>query len=308
MCTRACKRGIVRRIFVHSCLRSSIWLLLAASTAVHAQIKLTDDAGISIEMHKPARRIVSLAPHATELLYAAGAGDYIVGVVDYSDYPPQARQIEHVGSYNAFDLEKIVALQPDLIIAWRSGNPGAGIERLRRLGFKVFISEPRELDQIAANIDKLGWLARTEDVAQLASYSFRDTLARLQRQYSQRRKVSVFYQVAYQPLYTLNGEHVISKVIDLCGGENIFASLGALAPQVSLESVVQADPEVIVGTHYGEGEPDWLQHWQRWSGLRAVAAANVYYLHPDIISRPTPRLLLGAQKICEFLDKARTKK
>lgn len=280
--------------------------LLLFGTGAQAQIKLTDDAGNSIELQEPARRIISLAPHITELLFAAGAGDHVVGVVSYSDYPPQARKIEKVGSYIRFDLEKIVSLQPDLIVAWKSGNPASGIEELRRLGYKVFVSEPRELDQVASNIEQLGWLTRTEDVASLAAHSYREGIKRLRQKYAGRKKVSVFFQVSPGTLYTLNGEHIISKVIDLCGGVNVFSALVPLAAQVSLEAVVQANPQVIIGTHDGSGKPAWFTDWLGLDALDAVRNNNIFYLHPDIISRHTTRILLGAEKICQFLDQARS--
>jgi len=211
-----------------------------------AALDVTDDSGRHVQLEQPARRIVSLAPHATELLFAAGAGDAVVGVASYSDYPPGAGQRTHIGDSQNLNLEAIVALQPDLVVAWQSGNLATQVERLQKLGLSVFYSEPRSAEDIATNLERLGVLAGTETTAGEAATAFRATYRQLQQRYAQRAPVRVFYEIWYQPLMTVNGEHLINQVIHLCGGNNVFAGLDTLAPTVSTEAVLEAQPEVII--------------------------------------------------------------
>jgi len=281
----------------------SLWLFLMATT-VYGQTTIQDDTGVAVTVHGPAERIISLAPHVTELLYAAGAGAQIVAAVEYSDYPAQARDLPRIGNSNALDLERIISLQPDLIVGWHSGNPANTVAKLRSLGMTVFMSEPRTFDDIAVNIEKLGWLARTENIAQLAAVSFREELKKLRQQAQGRARLRVFYQISYTPLFTVNGRHLISQALDLCGGDNIFAALEPVAPQVSEESVIQANPQIIIGAHYESGLPSWGQRWRRWQDMDAVRYQNIFTIHPDVIARHTPRILLGTRKICEYFTQA----
>lgn len=288
---------VIRRVF-----SISVVLVVVASGAFAAQV--ADDMGRAVVLSEPARRIVSLSPHTTELLFAAGAGDCIVGVVDFSDYPETAKSLPRVGSAGAMDLERIVALRPDLIVGWRSGNPAAALDRLMKFGIPVFVSEPRRLDDIPSNVERLGALAGTADVAARESRRFRDETERLRAQYSRRAPVRVFYQIWDQPLITVNGEHMISSVLTLCGGTNVFATLGLLAPQIAVESVLAADPEVIIlgdseARHHG------TRFWERWPSLRAVTRNHVYHVPPDHMQRQSSRILLGARRVCEILDEVR---
>lgn len=284
-------------------------VLMALAGMCHAAggIRAQDDAGRTVTFARPAERIVSLAPHATEMLFAAGAGDRVVGAVEHSDYPPQAQRLPRVGRYESLDLETIVALKPDLVVAWRSGNPPHQVSRLKALGLAVFISEPRRLEDIPATLDRLGILAGTEREAGMAAAAFRTELARLQELYGGRRPVSVFYEVWNRPLMTVSGEQIISQVITLCGGRNVFADLPTLAPQVDREAVLAADPEAIVGGGMGETRPEWLDEWRAWPQLRAVRRGNLFFVPPDLIQRPTPRILEGARLLCEQLDQARAR-
>ena len=273
--------------------------------SVAATISVVDDAGRTVTLPAPAQRIISLSPHVTELLYAAGAGERIVGVVSYSDYPAVAKNLPKVGSYNAVDLEAIVALQPDLIVAWQSANPTAALEKLQSLSFPVFFSEPRQLEDVASNLERLGKLTGNGAVASMASAVFRRKLRELRDKYRTVRDVSVFYQVWHQPLITINGEHIISQVIELCGGRNVFGKLSVLAPKVSLEAVLRKDPEVIVAGNSALNHPGWKDDWVRWSSLRAVKNNHLFYVNPDIIQRHTPRILQGAEVLCQQIEVAR---
>ncbi|WP_211443354.1 cobalamin-binding protein [Collimonas humicola] len=277
---------------------------LAAPPAVSAApITVQDDARHTVTLPQPARRIVSLAPHATELLFASGAGGYVVGASDYSDYPPAARQLPSVGSSSALDIERIAALKPDLVIAWSSGNSASQLARLRALGIPVFESEPHQLEAIASSLQRLGQLAGVPDSGAAAAKAFNARLAQLGATYQQRPPVRVFYQIWQKPLMTLNGSHMVSSVIRLCGGENVFGQLPQLAPTVSTEAVLAANPEVIFAAD-GSNAPD--TGWRRFPKLAAVAGGNLFTLTPDWMSRPGPRILDGAAELCRKLDLARS--
>ncbi|HEY3598511.1 MAG TPA: cobalamin-binding protein [Paraburkholderia sp.] len=283
-----------------------------APQAHAAAIAVTDDTGATVSLASPAQRVISLAPHVTELLYAAGGGAKIVGAVTYSDYPPEAKQLPRVGDNKALDLERIVALKPDLIVVWRHGNAQRQIERLRDLHVPLFFSEPHQLDDVALTLAKLGQLLGTAPVADAAAGAYRQDIARLRARYAAQPPVSVFYQVWDQPLMTLNGTHMISDVIALCGGRNVFAKLEPLVPTVSTEAVLAANPEAIVTAARGATAPDQplppLDKWRAWPGMTAVARNNLFAIDGDLIDRPAPRLAQGAAQLCEDLDVARSRR
>jgi iron complex transport system substrate-binding protein len=281
---------------------------LLVACAARGEIAVTDDLGARIALAAPARRIVSLAPHITELLFAAGAGAQVVGAVEYSDYPPEAKALPRVGSSSRLDFEALLALQPDLAVGWPSGNSPEALQRLKRLGLPVFASEPGALPELATTIERLGALAGTPAAAARAAAQYRDRLAALRTRYAGRPQVSVFYAIWDRPLQTVNDAHLISDVIRLCGGRNVFGGLRALAPTVNEEDVVRADPEAIVASGSGEERPEWLDDWKRWPRLTAVARGNLYVVPPQLIQRPTPRVLDGAERLCEALDQARRKR
>ncbi len=292
-----------RSVFLHLSLLLLVVFFVANRS--YADVSVVDDAGRTVTLVVPAQRIISLAPHVTELLYAIGAGKYIVGTVSYSDYPAAAKKLPRVGSYNAFDLEAIVALQPDLVVAWQSANPAAALEKLKALSVPVFFSEPRRLEDVATNLERLGKLTANEVTANTVSATFRRKLAGLRSKYRSAREVSVFYQVWHQPLMTISGEHIISQVIGLCGGRNVFASLSTLAPKISLEAVLRKDPEVIVAGNSALNYSGWKDDWRRWPALRAVKNDHLFYVNPDIIQRHTPRILQGAGVLCKQIETVR---
>lgn len=256
----------------------------------------------------PAKRIVSLAPHITELLFAAGAGSKLVGNVAYGDYPPAAKALPRVGGYAQLDLEAILALKPDLVIAWESGNPPAALEKLKAMGVPVYVSQPNRIEDVAREIEQFGALAGTEAVANPAAAAFRARHAALAARYSQRPVVDVFYQIWKQPLMTVNDKQIIGDAIRLCGGRNVFGSLPILAPTVTVEAVIAANPEVIVASGMGDERPEWLNDWRRWKTMTAVKRDNLYFIPPQEIQRHTPRLLDGTEKLCQALDAAREKR
>ncbi len=270
-------------------------VLLLHGNAI-GQIKVVDDYGNQVSLSTPASRIVSLAPHLTELLYAAGAGPKVVGAVAFSDFPPEARVLPRVGNDALIDLEAVLALRPDLIVAWPNPGTVRAVNRLAELQLAVFRSEPRELEDIAGTISRLGILLGTELQADRAAAGFRARASVLQKRYSGRPAVRVFYEVWDRPLITVNGDHVISKVIRLCGGENVFAGLPGIAPHIDREAVLRANPKVIVGS-----DAISLDDWKAYpvtTHLQRIPAA--------LIERHTPRILEGAERLCGLLEGART--
>ncbi len=283
-----------------------IILSLLCSFNLHAQVSSVDALGNELNLKQAATRIISLAPHTTELLFAAGADQQLIAVVNYSDYPEKAKKLPQVGSYNRLDIEAILALNPDMIVAWKSGNPDEALLSLEKLGLKIFYSEPRNLESISSEIVQLGKLLGTENIANSVAHKFNKKLKNLSEKYSKKRPVKLFYQVWNKPLMTINGQHLISDVIRLCGAKNVFGDLSLLAPKVDIEAVIQASPEIIVaGTN--ESRSTWLAEWNKWTAIPAVKNHYVYGINADLIVRHTPRILQGASEMCEYINRARQK-
>lgn len=288
----------------------SLALTAAAALAgsASAALQVTDDTGRDLRLKAPAQRIVVLAPHFAENLYAAGAGNRLVGAVEYSDYPAEAKAVPRVGGYSRIDLEAVLALKPDLVLAWESGNNMAQVDKLRALGLTVYIAQPNRMEDVAGLLERLGQLAGTEAVAKPAAERFRMRLAGLRATHANKPRVRVFYQIWKAPLTTIGGPQIISDAIRLCGGENVFGNLKQMAPVVSVEAVLEADPEAIVATGMGDMRPEWLADWDRWTRMTAVRRGNLFHINPDIMQRHTPRILDGAEKLCADLDIARSRR
>lgn len=279
-------------------------LLLIVASDAFADVVVVDDVNSRVTLPAPAARVVGLAPHAVELLYDAGGAGRIVGAVDYSDYPPAARELPRVGGGVGLDLERIVALKPDLLVGWASGNPAAVVQRLRQLGLPLFLSEPRGFEDIASNIERLGTLLGTAPVARAAAAKFRADVAALSKRYADRPPLRVFYQVLDPILFTVNGAHLISQAGNICGGQNVFSDISKLAPVINEEAVVAADPEVIIGSGTADQWQHWRARWQRYP-LRAVRQQALYFIPADELHRQTPRVLKGTARLCDYFDQAR---
>ncbi|WP_249977951.1 cobalamin-binding protein [Vreelandella olivaria] len=264
-----------------------------------------DDLDREVCLHDPARRIATLSPGATELTYAAGAGNQVVAVVSFSDYPPEAREVTSVGSHTRIDLETLVGLAPDLVIGWVTGNPAEQLETLEALGMPIFYIEPRTVDGVAHTIERLARLAGTEVAGQSVADGFREGMADLTARYGDHAPVRTFYQVWDEPLMSVNGEHLIGQVVRLCGGDNVFADQPRLVPRLDDEAVLAANPDVIIAGGMGEENRHWLTHWEQYTHLAAVEENNLYFVPPSLIQRPTPRLLEGARLLCEKLEQVR---
>ena len=244
-----------------------------------------------------------MAPHVTELLFAAGGGDRIVGAVNYSDYPEAAKRIPRIGSNREIDLERVIAMKPDLIVAWMHNNSERQIEMVRKLGVPVFLSDPQTLEGIPENVARLGQLMGTGAVANSVAGELRKQLASLRARYAGRPTVRTFYQVWDKPLYTLSGKHIVTDALRLCGGENIFDKLTVTAPIVSVESVLQADPEAIFGT--AEKNYGGVKLWKPYATLTATRNGNLFTVDGDLLNRAGPRMIAGTALMCEKLELAR---
>ncbi len=270
-----------------------------------AAISVRDDAGNIVTLQKPAQRVVSLAPHVTEMLFAAGGGERVVGVVKFSDYPEAAKRIPQVGDNRQIDMKRVIALKPDLLVVWLHGSATRQLEQLSKLGIPLFYSEPRQLDGIADNLIRIGQLLGTDKQAQQAAADLRKQLASLAAQYTNRPPVRMFYQVWDKPLYTLNGEHILSDSIRLCGGKNIFAEMAITAPNVGIEAVLQEDPEAIISGDQRNQTGGGVNLEKPYTTMTAVRRGNLFSINADLLNRASPRLIAGTAAICEKLEQAR---
>ncbi len=279
-------------------------LLFLLTVNAFAEISLPQADGSVLRLESPAKRVITLAPGLAEMMFDAGAGAYLLATVEYSNFPDEAASLPRIGDAFRFDLEQIMALQPDLVIAWSSGNPAAALDRLEELGFKVWRTELSKPADIPALLLNIGIATASGEAAAKAAAAVERRLALLARNYTNKKSVRYFYQVAERPLFTLNGRHIVSQGLSLCGGENIFADEPVLAPQVTRESVLIADPDVLFAPQLpGAGDP--LGHWRSWPRLKAVRSNSLHYLSADKISRATPRMLDSLELACTLLDRNR---
>ncbi len=280
--------------------------LVGLAAAHAAAIAVTDDRGKPVMLSAPAQRIIALAPFVTELAYAAGAGDKLVGVARFSDYPQAAKNIPQIGDASRIDLERVLSLQPDLIVGWKSGNQVADIERLERLGFKTYVAEPATIAAIPQLLRAIGSLAGTSAIAQGTAEEFERSVTALRERYGARPKVRVFYEIWHQPLMTVNGRHMISDVIRLCGGANVFSGSVTLTPVVSLESVIAAQPEAVIGGSSATTPEEFAAQWRSYESFVKLRNVKAMFVDPDRIQRQTPRILQGVETVCRHLDAVRT--
>lgn len=285
--------------------KSLCLIILFLSPMVWAEVCAEDAQGKKVCLPEPAKRIATLSPGATELMFAAGAGEKVVAVVNHSDYPPAARKIPLVGNHTRIDLEALLALEPDLVITWVTGNPPAQLEMLKELGLPTFAIEPRTFEKVSSVIERLSVLAGTEREGYAEAERFRKGIVEITEKYLSAEPIPVFYQVWETPLMTINNDHLIGKVLQLCGGINVFGDMPRLVPRISAEVVLQADPHAILTGSVEGASDDELDHWKDYSEMSAVARGNLFFVPASPISRPTPRLLEASTLICQKLDIAR---
>jgi len=282
----------------------ALFMLLLTAVS-QASVSASDHLNRQIRLDQPAQRIVSLAPNITELLFHIGAGEQIIGADEYSNYPDEAKKITRVNNHAMANYELILSLQPDLVFAWHSGNGEQVINRLVQLGLNVFIIEVQTMEQLPSLFKTLGHLTGTTERAHKAASTFDSQLKKLKADYADKREVSAFYQIWDEPIMTFNGDHLVSDIIDLCGGRNVFAGELPLVPHVNIEAVIDANPEVILSSGSEERMANWRSKWRRWSAIDAVKKNHLYLVPPDLLQRQSNRILEGAIYLCEFIDQAR---
>ena len=273
-------------------------LLVLVSCTPEGPVSRSDDAETEY------RRVVTLAPHLTELMFAIGAEGLLVGVSEFSNYPPAAQDLPRIGNAFRVDQEAFTLVQPDLVLAWDGGTPQHVITELRERGFVVHVIQSGGLDGVALALRQLGSLVGRVAEADATARDFEQQLSTMREQYSDRPAIRVFYQVSLRPLYTVNGRHYISELIELCGGINIFSDLNDLAPLVGVEAVIDRDPEVLLAAVSKEQDAEFVE-WLRWESLAANRYGNHFTVPGDLIARATPRLLEAGAKVCDALDQGR---
>lgn len=289
-------------------LRLLFAMLLLVAHISWATVEVVDDNGDKLELPSAAQRIISLSPNTTEILFHIGAGKKIVGADEYSNYPAAANDIVRVNNHAAANYELILSLQPDVVIAWQSGNGEQIIGRIRELGIPVFVVETATLNDIPHLYRRLGQLTGFEKKADLQAAKFSDGLNQLRDKFSLGERVRVFYQIWNEPLMTLNGDHMVTDMIELCGGINIFSDAEALVPYVNIESVLAANPQIIISG--GKNKNDLLDSgfWQKWQGIPAVKNQQLYAIPSDLLQRHSNRILEGTGLMCEYIDLVRSVK
>jgi len=286
-------------------LRVALLAALVGAAQVRGGEAFTDDAGRRIEIGAPARRIVTLAPHLAELAFAAGAGAYVVGVSSYTDWPDAARKLPEIAASGQVDLERLVLAKPDLVLTWTSGVPAQENARIERLGYRVVSVEIRKLEDVAVWLRRIGDLAGTGSTAQAAAAAYERDLQALVARHRGRPPVPTFYEIWNDPLMTLSGSHLVSQILDVCGGRNVYADATTLAPVVSLEDLIATRPVAVLVAAPPAQADRWTGAWRTDPRLRAVQARHVESIDPALANRMGPRVLDGVKAVCAALERAR---
>jgi iron complex transport system substrate-binding protein len=256
-----------------------------------------------VTLARPAQRIVTLAPFLTELAFAAGAGDRVVGVSAYSDYPEAARALPQVSSSAGFSLERIAALNADLVLVWRDSMRPDEVERIERFGAAVYVANARTLEDVPRALDAIGRLAGVDVSA--SAHGYRERLNDLRAKYSTRRRLDALLEIGHRPLMTIAGPHFLNEALEICGARNVFADLPGVAPVIQWEQVYARDPEVVVGAGSGGDAAKFEANWRERATLSAVKNHRLVYVEADTILRPSLRLVQGIAQLCEGLERAR---
>lgn len=300
-------------MFVFARPRQILTLLVLAFISLQAcearaDVSVVDDGKREVRLSQPAKRIISLAPHVTELVFAAGAGKKLVGVSEYSDYPEEAKKIASIGSIFALDLERLLALKPDLVIIWGTGNAKLLAQKLRDNQLKVYENEPHNFEDIASSIEKIAILSGTENIGKENARLFRQRLQKLTQDYQLRDKqipLRVFHQMVKSPLMTVNKDHFVSKMIQTCGGVNVFADLKDISATITVEALIAANPDFIFSS--GKDSSKINAEWTQFPNLNAVKRKNLFSIPGDWLHRAGPRVLDATEMLCKQISEARAK-
>jgi iron complex transport system substrate-binding protein len=276
-------------------------LVVAVPPEAHA-LQANDDRGVAISLGQPVGRIVTLAPHLAEITFAAGAGAKLAGVSSFSRHPAEAERLPVVASHGRVDIERLIALRPDLVLAWQSGNSPLQIDRLERIGIRVFVTEVRTLADIPRVVRLVGALGGSGAVAEARAGKFEEEIAILRSLHAGERRVAVFLEIWHRPMLTVNGAHLIGDALGLCGGRNVFAAAKTLTPLVSREQILDARPEAIVTSGFGS---EGLPAWKGFELVPAVRNRRIYAIDPDWLHAQGPHVLEGVRALCGRLKLAR---
>jgi iron complex transport system substrate-binding protein len=294
-----------RRVIMLAVFLLGVWISVAMGSVALAVVAV-DDRGQAIEFANPPQRIISLAPNITELLFAVGAGSHVVAVSEYSDHPADAMALPKIANALGVDFEHILDLQPDLVIAWLSGNGRRVIDRLEHLGIRVFVTEPRRFADVERLLSVFGQISGHPRKGSSQASRFGKQVAALRDRYARRAAISVFYLLSQRPLMTINGEHMISELLTLCGGDNVFADYRLLAPTVNIEDIMKRDADVILISSTVPNVSQVRAQWLMMKDLKAAQTSRVFVVDADLINRQAPRLVQGAEQVCRLIDQARS--
>jgi iron complex transport system substrate-binding protein len=276
----------------------------AASAAVRAPLVVLDDTGHTVTLPAVPTRIISLAPGATEMLFAAGAGKHVIATVEYSDEPAAAKQVPRIGDVVAIDMEKLVALRPEVAVVWPGGGNPAQIEEISRMGIPLYRQQVNTLADLAGSLRRLGALAGTSDAAERAARDVEVRLATLAHTYDNGRHPNVLLEVWNHPIYTVGGTHLMSDALKICGARNVFGDLRDLGPAIDVEAVVARNPDIIVAAAPPGAGADWLADWKRFTTLRAVRAGNLIAFEDPRLVRLGPSIVAATESLCKVLATA----
>jgi iron complex transport system substrate-binding protein len=289
--------------------RIILLLLFAAARQVGAAgIDVVDDSGVHLKLAQPARRIVSLAPGATEMLFAAGAGAQLIATVAYADQPAAARRVPRIGDSNAIDMERLLVLKPDVVVYWPGGNNPAQVAQLKRLGFPLYGQQVNRLGDLGASLRRLGALAGTAAMAQQRAGQIEEQLAQLRARYSKLSPVTALLETWNQPLYTVGGQQLMSDALVVCGAVNVFGELPQLSPAVQVEAVITRNPELIIAASPPGAGAQWLQAWRNFPSLKAVRSGNLLDFEDQALSRLGPSVLDATAALCAQIAAARARR
>jgi vitamin B12 transport system substrate-binding protein len=254
---------------------------------------------------KPKTRIVALAPHIVEMLFDIGAGDKIIGTVTYADYPKAALDIPRVGSYHGMQIEKILALNPDLVIVWKSGNSQSDIDKMKRLGLKVVMSNPENIADVATELRYYGELTGNQKQAETVALAYEKRLKKLRDANADNKPIPVFYQLWSEPMMTVNGTTWINQLIEVCQGVNVFADNATPYPKLSIENVIVAQPHLMILPDENADKPQPIIDWHKWPEIPAVKNNKFIHVDADLLHRFSTRMLSGIEDMCEKIDQHR---
>ncbi len=292
-------------LFMHAMRCVVFWLFIPAGFAATAPAdsvtgevrRVTDDLGRIVELEGPAMRIISLAPHLTEMLFELGVGERVKGTVRYSDYPAAAQEIPRLGDAFSVSVESVLALRPDIVFAWHSGGANRALARLEALGVVIYFNESPGLLDISRGVRKIAYILGADQRGEALAGALEHRLAELRRERNA-GSPRVFFQISDQNLYTVTDQHLIGQAINWCGGQNSFTEAAVPVPQVSLEAVLASKPDLVIMTRVpGTPPPEWASRWERYPWLQG----RVRFIDPNLISRPGPRMLDGISQLCGFI-------